>query len=60
MSKPLKYPPVLWKPQPQFEIDRQRRAYFYMYNIIMHKIEVEIQKMYRNSYPKPRTYESRK
>ena len=49
-----KYLPVKWEPKPQFEIDRQRRAYFYLYNIIMHKIEEEIQKMYRNTYPKPR------
>ena len=35
----LKYLPVVWKPEPQFEVDRQRRAYFYLYNIIMNQIE---------------------
>jgi hypothetical protein len=60
MEDDKKYLPVLWKPEPQFEVDRQRRAYFYLYNIIMHQIEIKMQEMYHNSYPKPRTYESRR
>jgi hypothetical protein len=50
----LKYPPVLWTPEARFEVDRQRRAYFYLYNIIMFQIEKKMQEMYRNTYPKPR------
>ena len=44
--------PVIWEQQKESNIDRFKRNYLDLYNILMHQIEVEIKKEFNKKWKK--------